>query len=193
MKPSAIASVGIFLGAFMIALAGAAAAFGLHILAYCASNSPKPASFRSIAQSILPNAAVFFDTAIAVKCFGVSISYLIIIGDLMPSIMAKLFPAEAAHSASSVLLNRQFWITFSMIPLVPLSFQKRLDALKYTSIVALMAAAYLLWIIVFYFLFDPTMPHAPSTDIDLVRISPSFFKSLSIFVFAYTCHQNVRS
>jgi amino acid permease len=29
---------------------------------------------------------VFFDIAIAVKCFGVAVSYLIIIGDLMPQV-----------------------------------------------------------------------------------------------------------
>ena len=54
--------------------------------------------------------AVIFDTAIAIKCFGVGISYLIIIGDLMPGVVQGFGnPGNATY-----LVDRHFWVTAFM-------------------------------------------------------------------------------
>lgn len=55
-----------------------------------------------------PNAAVIFDFAISVKCFGVGVSYLIIIGDLMPGVVQGI--SEDAGGVD-FLVNRRFWVT----------------------------------------------------------------------------------
>lgn len=53
---------------------GGVAAFGLYLLSLCAVKAPhRSASFFAIAELTFPRAAVFFDAAIAIKCFGVSI------------------------------------------------------------------------------------------------------------------------
>ena len=55
-------------------LSGGVAAFGLYLLSLCAVKAPhRRASFFAIAELTFPKAAVFFDAAIAIKCFGVSI------------------------------------------------------------------------------------------------------------------------
>lgn len=53
---------------------GGVAAFGLYLLSLCAAKTPhRASSFFAVAQLTFPKAAVFFDAAIATKCFGVSI------------------------------------------------------------------------------------------------------------------------
>lgn len=56
---------------------GFVAGFGLYLLSLCAVQAPhRRASFFAVAELTFPRAAVFFDAAIAIKCFGVSIRYV---------------------------------------------------------------------------------------------------------------------
>lgn len=104
--------MGIVLGVCVVLWAGLTAAFGLYLQARCAQYLERgAASFFALSQITYPNAAVIFDAAIAVKCFGVGVSYLIIIGDLMPGVV------EGFHGDSlgvEFLLDRHFWITAFM-------------------------------------------------------------------------------
>lgn len=69
-----LASAGIIPGILTCAFSGAVAAFGLYLLSACARHtSHRRASFFAVAVLTFPRAAVFFDAAIAIKCFGVSI------------------------------------------------------------------------------------------------------------------------
>ena len=72
-----MASAGIIPGMITCLFSGAVAAFGLYLLSLCAVKAPhRRASFFAIAELTFPRAAVFFDAAIAVKCFGVSIRHV---------------------------------------------------------------------------------------------------------------------
>ncbi|EIE75899.1 hypothetical protein RO3G_00603 [Rhizopus delemar RA 99-880] len=64
-----------------------ASGIGLYFLSRCAARTEgRQASFFAISKLTWPKVAVLFDLAIAIKCFGVAVSYLIIIGDLMPQV-----------------------------------------------------------------------------------------------------------
>ncbi|KAI8372961.1 transmembrane amino acid transporter protein-domain-containing protein [Radiomyces spectabilis] len=187
--PSAVASVGIIPGVFVILFSAAASAAGLYFLSRCAARTEgRHASFFAISKLTWPRIAVLFDLAIAIKCFGVAISYLIIIGDLMPQVVASF-----SHHGQTVeiLLDRRFWITvFMVIAVLPLSFLRKLDSLKYTSLVALIAVIYLCTIVIYHYI-SPNYPPPPPEDIELVHFSTKFFSHLPVFVFAFTCHQNI--
>lgn len=75
---------------------------------------------------------------------------------------------------------------------IPLSFLRRLDSLKYTSIVALVAIGYLVILVFAHFVAGDTMEgRGPIRVIQW----ESLLSTLSVFpvmVFAYTCHQNVQ-
>ncbi|KAF9578923.1 hypothetical protein BGW38_005035, partial [Lunasporangiospora selenospora] len=89
--PSALAAVGLLLGSFMIVFSALASSLGLYFLTRSASKTHgRSASFFACSKLTYPSAAVWFDLAIAIKCFGVGISYLIIIGDLMPEVVRSL-------------------------------------------------------------------------------------------------------
>jgi hypothetical protein len=110
--PSALSKMGIFLGIFVIIWAGLTAGFGLYLQTRCARYVDRGhASFATLSQLTYPNLSIIFDAAIAVKCFGVAVSYLIIIGDLMPGVIRGFAPDGGEPN---FLIDRQFWITAFM-------------------------------------------------------------------------------
>lgn len=75
--PLAMAKFGITLGVFVIVFSGLMSGFGLYLQARCAKYIDRgTASFFSLSQLTYPNAAVVFDTAIAIKCFGMCASQI---------------------------------------------------------------------------------------------------------------------
>lgn len=85
-----MASVGIIPGIFLIFLSALASGTGLYFLSRCAARTEgRHASFFAVSKLTWPKVSVLFDLAIAIKCFGVAVSYLIIIGDLMPQVKIK--------------------------------------------------------------------------------------------------------
>ncbi|KAK4991935.1 hypothetical protein LTR66_006425 [Elasticomyces elasticus] len=187
--PSALSHMGILLGTFVILWAGLTAGFGLYLQTRCARYLERgSASFFALSQITYPNAAVMFDAAIAIKCFGVGISYLIIIGDLMPGVV-KGFNGEV----EGFLVQRRFWITAFMLIVIPFSFLRRLDSLKYTSVVALISIGYLVILVVYHFAAGDTM--SERGDIRFIEWAgaASTLSSFPVIVFAYTCHQNMFS
>ncbi|KAJ2628479.1 hypothetical protein GGF44_004476, partial [Coemansia sp. RSA 1694] len=107
--PNAMAAMGLALGSLVIVFSACASGMGLYLLSRCARRTPgRDSSFFAVSKLTYPKAAVFFDAAIAIKCFGVSISYLIIFGDLMPEI------ANALGFSAQHLLSRGFWITVAI-------------------------------------------------------------------------------
>ena len=103
-----MASSGIIPGMLTCILSGGVAAFGLYLLSRCAVKTPhRRASFFAIAQLTFPKAAVLFDAAIAIKCFGVSIrSALLFLSNL--SAFSQLFRQLPYHHQNSHAKRRCF-------------------------------------------------------------------------------------
>lgn len=192
-----MASVGILPGVILILFSALASGTGLYFLSRCAARTEgRNASFFAISKLTWPKVAVLFDLAIAIKCFGVAVSYLIIIGDLMPQVIISLSTPSSddsmtADHLSYFLTDRRFWITIFMLSLVlPLSFLRKLDSLKYTSLVALVAVVYLCVIVIYHY-YSPNYPPPSPGAVELVSFSTKVLGHLPVFVFAFTCHQNV--
>ncbi|EFE32243.1 uncharacterized protein ARB_00765 [Trichophyton benhamiae CBS 112371] len=169
--PHAISRMGMFLGVTVVLWAGLTSAFGLYLQTRCARYLERgTSSFFALSQITYPNAAVIFDAAIAIKCFGVGVSYLIIIGDLMPGVIEGFV---GGTSGVDFLYDRHFWVTAFII-------------------VALISIGYLVILVVAHFIKGDTM--ADRGPIHFIEWQ-GLISALSVFpviVFAYTCHQNVR-
>ncbi|KAH0356730.1 putative amino acid transporter, partial [Aureobasidium melanogenum] len=188
--PSALSNMGILLGILVIVWSGLTSGFGLYLQTRCARYLDRgSASFFALSQITYPNAAVIFDAAIAIKCFGVGISYLIIIGDLMPGVVRGFTDTPAAD----YLLDRHFWVTAFMLVVIPLSFLRRLDSLKYTSIIALVSIGYLVVLVVYHFAKGDDMGLKGEISIVPDKGIVPVLASFPVIVFAYTCHQNMFS
>lgn len=204
--PLALSHMGITLGTFVIIWSGLTAAFGLYLQTRCARYLERgTSSFFALSQITYPNAAVVFDAAIAIKCFGVGVSYLIIIGDLMPGVVRGF---NEGADAIPFLVDRHFWVTCFMyasltlirhvfvaditrLVVIPLSFLRRLDSLKYTSVIALISIGYLVVLIEYHFVKGDTMADRGPIRVFKWAGLVSTLQSFPVIVFAYTCHQNV--
>lgn len=110
--PSALSHMGLVPGTLVIIWAGLTAGFGLYLQTRCARYLDRGASsFFALSQLTYPRASVIFDAAIAIKCFGVGVSYLIIIGDLMPGVVQGL---NSNPDRAAFLTDRRFWVTAFM-------------------------------------------------------------------------------
>ncbi|KAL0953758.1 hypothetical protein HGRIS_004947 [Hohenbuehelia grisea] len=207
--PMALASAGLIPGMITCVFSGGVAAFGLYLLSLCATQVPhRRASFFAISQLTFPKAAVFFDAAIAIKCFGVSIrqvallytvssandpnSYLIIVKGLMPNVVASLYHdlTSADTNPPAWALSGRNWITIFMLILVPLAFLRRLDSLRHTSYIALFSVAYLIIIVISCY-FRPLKGTPERGEVHLIHFTPNFISTFPVQVFAYTCAQNL--
>lgn len=192
--PLIMAHMGMLLGTIVILWSGLTSGFGLYLQTRCAPYLERGSvSFFALSQITYPNAAVLFDAAIAIKCFGVAVSYLIIIGDLMPGVMLGFLEED---QLVPFLLDRKFWITAFMLVVIPLSFLRRLDSLKYTSVIALVAIGYLVILVVYHFAAGDTLPkgHYETPLRYLKWAGPvQALSSLPVSIFSYTAHQNMFS
>lgn len=117
-------------------------------------------------------------------------SYLIIVGDLMPQVVQSLF---SPSDNTQFVVSREFWILASAAIVVPLSYLRKIDSLKYTSLVALVSVGYLVLLVVCYYLFtDIATSRAPISLIKPQSIT-NVLSCFPIIVFAFTCHQNMFS
>ena len=193
--PYGIKQNGLILGCLLITWSACTSAFGLYLQNKVAKYVDQRGSvlYFSLSQLTYPHLSVVFDGAIAIKCFGVGVSYLVVIGDLMPKIMETL-----KVDGESVLMARNFWISlFMAVLVVPLSYLKKLDSLKYTSVVALFSVAYLICLVVGHTIANDVeaTAHVKRAVAEGVHWGPLSFlgtlRSFPVFVFAYTCHQNM--
>lgn len=185
--PYAYSTDGTIVGTIIILVAALTSGYGLFLQGYVARYvTPGYATFFNLCSITYPSLSVVFDIAIAVQCFGCAVSYLILIGDLMPTIVANVpYVAEDNY--------RTFWIVVSMAACVPLSFLKNLASLKYTSVLGLVAIMYMcMLVVIHYFVGD-----VPASDRGDVLLFPpklsGVFSTFSIAVFAFTGHQNMFS
>ncbi|CEP60233.1 amino acid transporter LALA0_S01e06040g [Lachancea lanzarotensis] len=189
--PFAFKPFGLFFGFLMIFFCGLCSLAGLIIQGRVSKYvESKNASFFALSQVTYPQLSVVFDLAIAVKCFGVGVSYLVVVGDLLP----RIFGVFTSHA---LFLSRNFHITMVMLFIVsPLCFLKKLSSLRYASMIAISSVAYLCGLVLMHFFWPSDeiqdlkgnvslgVPHGPIT---------ALFSCFPIFVFSYTCHHNTFS
>src|SRR6201992_1561678 len=90
----------------------------------------------------------------------------------------------------SLLLN--FATFISRLVVIPLSYLRRLDSLKYTSVIALVAIGYLVILVLAHFIKGDTLPDRGEVRYFKWAGPVQTLANLPVIVFAYTCHQNVR-
>ena len=129
------------------------------------------------------------DAAVAIKCFGVATSYLIIIGGLMPEAMQEV-------GASTTWQSRHLWIALCFAIVGPVAFQNSLEVLKFTSTMSITFVTFVTIVIIIFAFpdsgLDPCKGVTGECVGDKFSANPNtieIFGVLPIFVFAFTCQQ----
>lgn len=190
--PLALASAGVIPGTFTCMFSGATTGFGLYLFSRAAARAPhRRASFFAMAELTYPKAAIFIDAAIAIKCFGISISYLMIVKSLLPRVIAAIHHRVASPNTRlpDWALSSHVWLCFIMSILAPLSFMRHLNSFRYVSYIAILATAYLVVFVVYGYL-NPLEGAPKPGKIWLVHFTPAFLSTFPVQVLAFTCAQN---
>lgn len=82
---------------------------------------------------------------------------------------------------------------FIRLIVIPLSFLRRLDSLKYTSVIALCSIAYLVVLVVAHYIKGDTLEERGEVRVFSWAGPVAALASFPVIVFAYTCHQNMFS
>ena len=198
--PGALGGTG-YLGGSLLMVAGASfSAHGLVLLTKAAQQAGLPSSFYTVARAAVPNYTILIDLAVALKCFGVATGYLITMGDCMVKAFDHILlngdPENDESFMVSTLLSRRFWVFVGFLFVLPTAFYKTLDELKKTSALALIFVFLLAVGIVAYAqgMADPCLGfHDEECRGDIVPFTDpsSTLSKLPIFIFAFTCHQNI--
>ena len=202
--PYAYAHTGWFLGTILLIICAISSAFSLHTLSLCAMRLNKEteenqtevtnsvtsgASFYSVGKATLPSLTLVIDIAIALKCFGVAISYLIVVGDLMPDVMRHC-------GGSGVLVRRELWALLGWCIAAPYAVKKDLNSLATVSSLAIVFVGFFALLVILYGSGIPGMDPCEGTALDGTpcrgEIHPAVvdhhsMKAIPIFVFGFTC------
>lgn len=183
--PFVLKNDGVLIGILLILLAATTSGFGLFVLAKCSKVmvNPRSSSFFSLCMLTYPSLSPLFDVGMIVQCFGVGLSYLVLIGDIFPS----LFGGE-----------RNYWVLGSAIIVWPLCSMKKMDHLRYSSIVGLLALAYISLLVIAMFFIDVVVPGDYPVERGQINWLSVYdfkglFSSFSIAIFAYTGSMNMFS
>ncbi|KAF7676617.1 Vacuolar amino acid transporter 6 [Astathelohania contejeani] len=175
--PFLFAKYGIIQTTILTVLSSMFSAFGLVLYSYVNFKVNKRSTMSTIAYHIWRPMKYIVDLVVIVKCFGVSVSYMIIIKNLLRDISFYLFD------------KYKFINLFLLIIVVisaPLSFFHKMDKLKFTSILGIFSIIFMLGTTIIRLI---SANHYES--IDIISSNHNFYKHISLFVFGFTCHQNI--
>lgn len=163
-------------------VSGMFAAAGLVILTICSRDIGRSSDLSKLSRLSIPHARIFVDFAVFTKCFGVSISYVIITRQLLPAFIETVMQRQSFWSQPHICL----FLFLSIIG--PFAFLIKLDRLKYTSFVGIACILVVIAAAAFRYsrkTVDDVVVHMAAP------VSLAWLGGLGKFIFSFTCHQNI--
>jgi amino acid permease len=192
--PAAVASVGAVPGLLLLAFAAILSVTGLQLLVLASNRvislnlgPSRNVNFGVLATPTYPRASFLFEGAVVIKCTLVAASYLTVVRDVLPTIISGLF-----KSPWPIFTSTYFWVTLTAGLIAPVTFMHRMNSLKYTSFLGLLGIAYLLVLsMILFFGYNSSVGESLANIRPFVPFTFGSLSNFSVFVFAFTCHQNV--
>jgi amino acid permease len=183
---SATAACGWILGIFLLVLAGSAAMFTLHLInCLIMMLGRRHVSFYTVADRYAPAAKWIVDIAIAIKSLGVGTAYFQVYGTEMARFVARVAPQVKDHMSMFTL--RLLMICIGLLVMIPICFRKSIAKTAIINILGILGITYIVAIGVVFTDADYPAEHSLSPTGSFVSIAAKF----PIFIFTFTCHQNM--
>lgn len=161
-------------------ISGYFATIGLILLSVCSQVLGRRSDMNSLAAIATPYARFFVNAAVLFKCFGVSLSYLIISKELIPMVI---------RSRSSIFNNPIISILIFLSLIGPFVYFTKLDKLKYTSFLGIFCIASVIVAAMFRFCKSSSIPKLEY----FAKPDTHWITGWGKFIFSFTCHQNIFS
>ncbi|ORZ06074.1 transmembrane amino acid transporter protein-domain-containing protein [Absidia repens] len=121
----------------------------------------------------------FLNIMVLVQAAGACLSYIILIGDTLPVLLALYFPQVPKLSDRSTVL-----IFVSLFLIFPLNLSRSIGALARWSIVSVLCLP-----IILLTLLIRAPVYSPSHTAELLLVGPDIFASVAIMAFGFACSQ----
>jgi len=178
--PHAFANCGLAVGASFLVASGLAAGHSLEILVACAEESGQP-SFEGNVRFYLGRAwQIVLNISLVLLLVLASSAMFVIIMDLAPMLLVSVF-------GETVFLCKYAVGLYAMALMFYFSTLDSLEALKYTSSVALGCISFFVFAIVFTYVRDPVI----FDTVTLASSPATWFEGLPIMFSAYLCQFNI--
>ncbi|KJE97807.1 hypothetical protein CAOG_07901 [Capsaspora owczarzaki ATCC 30864] len=192
--PYSYHSSGIVVGGILLVLTYILGVYSLYLLVRC-SELAVSKTYMGVAREAFGRPGVIVtQISVVVATFGTMISYLIIIGDMMSPLIGRWSGGTNADYCSLVA-DRRFSISIALLVLLPLSLPRSIHSLRFTSVFAVGAISYLLFVVILR-----SGESISKTDlfvcdggscVVLAQLSESLFRAIPIITFAFTCQMNI--
>jgi amino acid permease len=176
-------------GASAMAVTGVLNCASMLLLGKCAALTGAT-SYRDLSEIAFGSqAATVLAAIMALYTLGSCISYIILLGDALPELLAN---AHATGTAADFVTRNAVIPIAAAAVLLPLTLQRNLSALRYTSVASFVCICYTAGMIVVRAIVGPRAPIGddPTTDVIVARGGAGLFIGLPITMVAFTMHYN---
>ncbi|KAG3108114.1 hypothetical protein PI125_g12106 [Phytophthora idaei] len=188
--PYAVAVSGLGFAVAQLVLAAVLTVYTIRLLIR-AEDITKLKSYEDLAMHCFgTKITIFVEVNILVFCFGISVAYLVTLGDIITPL------GELCFGMQSIFAQRWVLMTISCgTIMLPLSMMKDISSLQFSSILGVLSIIFLVVAVAIRSIMYASVNGIPediSWAIDLSR-GPNFMLSVPIVMFAFTCQVNVFS
>jgi amino acid permease len=175
--PYAFNGLGIIPGAFLLFVCAYFARHGLMVYSRCGMRAgiSHDDGIGVLCKLVDRRLGPVVNFALFAMCVGSAISYLCLIGDLLPALLPFEISRNICNSAITVFI------------LFPLSFIRNLNRLQYTSIIGLLGIIYAVILSICIL----KVRWTELRNIPMIRPEVLKLSSINSIVFVFTCHQSV--
>jgi sodium-coupled neutral amino acid transporter 11 len=188
--PFAFRELGIVFGVIGLLVMGVLAASTLHFLSVT-SHIRQRFSYKELAVDVFGTriAGIVFELTITIVGGGALISYLIIIGQYLESLVGMLLTAmDASEMAHQIIGHRAMLIAITMVTIIfPLSSLRRIQFLSYSSILSV-AGAFIVVVAVTFRSLQSAAAGTLSSSIYAIGSFESAVIAFPIICFSLTSH-----
>jgi amino acid permease len=181
--PQAMAYSGSLLGSILLALCCAGTVYSIRLLIIVLEKTGFSTYEEMSHKLIHPVFEKVTAILIVVFCWGITIVYVVAMGDILdPLRQIDGFPEALQGTWGRRAIMTIFWALF----MLPLSLAKEINTLRYASLVGMASTAFLVSAIVAHASIDAP----PMENISVARFDTNMLMSMSVFIFAYCCQTN---
>ena len=143
--PRSFSQAGFGIGLLLLAFVFALSTLTCHMLTQSAGVVGRPCSMRAVSDAAYPLFSLFVDSAVCINNVGAGCSYVVVATDGF----ATVFTGGS---------HRPVWVIVTIAIVTPLCFLKTLDALRHTSLAAVVILVFITFVTIAY------ASHEGSTD-----------------------------
>lgn len=189
--PLVFKNSGILLGVMLLLFGMIMTIYSMRLLIYCGAEVGASTYSETCEKIVGKRLRFMFELCINIYCFGTLVAYFLIIYTYIPLIV-EIFDITGFFANSTRDL-----ILFVWVFVFPLCLLKNISALRYASLISVFAIGYVVFAIAFRTIQFYSTGDDSNTDvkpvISVFRLNADIFTSLSIVIFAFTCHVNAFS